>query len=110
MFASKRKRPDWPGSNSEVKERQKNMITPKILRERMSEQPFKPFVIVMSDGRQYPVPNHDAALIGRTDVMVGVNLDAQSIAETYARCAILHITSIVDGLPPKPRRRKARKA
>jgi hypothetical protein len=86
------------------------MITPKILRERMHEQPFKPFTIIMSDGRQYPVPNHDVAIIGATDVMVGINLDEQSFAETYARCAILHITSIVDGLPPARRRRKPAKA
>ena len=86
------------------------MITPKILRERINEQPFKPFTIVMSDGRQYPVPNHDVVIVGHTDVMVGVNLDADSIVENYARCAILHITSIVDGLPPKARRRKPAKA
>jgi hypothetical protein len=85
------------------------MITPKILRERMNEVPFKPFVIVMSDGRQYPVPNHNAALVGANEVMVGVNLDTQSFAETWARCTYLHITSIVDGLPSKPRRRKAHK-
>lgn len=84
------------------------MITPKILRERLAEQPFKPFHIVMSDGRQYPVPNHDVAIVGQTDVMIGIGLDADSFAETYARCTILHITSIVDGLPSKPRRKAGR--
>ena len=89
---------------------QKNMITPRPIRDLLHEVPFKPFLLTMSDGRQYPVPNHDVAVVGRNDVMVGVDLHEQFFAERWVRCAILHITSM-EGLDTSgPRRRKTRKS
>ena len=72
------------------------MITAEQLRERMNENPFRPFRINLSDGRSFIVPNHDVALVKRNSIMVGIDLDSRSFAQKYVECAILHITSIED--------------
>ncbi|HEX3716575.1 MAG TPA: hypothetical protein VH595_01295 [Verrucomicrobiae bacterium] len=50
----------------------------------------------MSDGRTFEAPNHDVALVKKNTIEVGTNLDANSWAQKYFECAILHITSIED--------------
>jgi hypothetical protein len=72
------------------------MMTAEHLRQRMNEQPFRPFRLTMSDGRTFEVPNHDVALVKKNTIEVGTNLDANSWAQKYVECAILHITSIED--------------
>jgi hypothetical protein len=72
------------------------MITALQLQERMKEDPFRPFRITLSDGRTFPVPNHDAAFVKRNSIIVGIDLDANSIAERSIECALLHITSVQD--------------
>jgi len=85
------------------------MITARQIRDLLDEVPFKPFLITMSDGRQYPVPNHDVAVVGRNEVMVGTDLHEESFAQRWVRCAILHITSIGDFNPSASKQRKAHK-
>jgi hypothetical protein len=70
------------------------MMTALQLRERLNEQPFRPFRITMSDGRSFDIPNHDAAFVKKNLIEIGINLDANSFSEKYVSCAILHITSI----------------
>lgn len=67
------------------------MITAKHLRDLMQARPFRPFRICLSDGR-----HHDMALVGKNVVEVGINLDADGFAESFARCSILHITNLED--------------
>jgi hypothetical protein len=74
------------------------MITALQLRERMQENPFRPFRITLSDGRSFKIPNHDAAFVKRNAIEVGVGLDSNSFAEKYVECALLHITSVEDSL------------
>ena len=70
------------------------MVTAMQLRERMNENPFRPFRVTLSDGRSLIVPNHDVALVKRNSIMIGIDLDSRSFAQKYVECAILHITSI----------------
>jgi hypothetical protein len=77
------------------------MMTADHLRQRMNEQPFRPFRLTMSDGRSFEVPNHDVAFVKRNTIEVGTNLDADFWAQKYVECAILHITSIEDIPTPK---------
>ena len=72
------------------------MITAMQLRERMNENPFRPFRITLSDGRSFNVPNHDVALVKRNSIEIGIELDSRSFAQKYVECAILHITSLED--------------
>ena len=72
------------------------MVTAIQLRERMNETPFRPFCITLSDGRSFNVPNHDVAFVKRNSVLVGIDLDANSFAERYVECVLLHIRSVED--------------
>jgi hypothetical protein len=72
------------------------MITGQEIRELLQAKPFKPFRICLSDGSHYDITHHDMAMVGRTTVEVGINVDRQGFAEYFARCAILHITKVED--------------
>lgn len=72
------------------------MFTAKELRNLMTRQPFQPFRIIMSSGEKYEVNNHDAALVTRNWFEIGINTDKEGIAESVARCSILHIAQIED--------------
>jgi hypothetical protein len=66
------------------------------LKQRMQENPFRPFRIHSSDGKTYDVTNHDMMFIKRNGVEIALDLDANSVAERFAKCALLHITCIED--------------
>jgi len=84
------------------------MITAVELKERMHAQPFKPFRLCLSDGKTYDINNHDMAWVIRGTVYVGINLDANDLAERAAQCAILHITRLEDLAPlGRSKRRKS---
>lgn len=72
------------------------MFKPEQIKELLDAQPFRPFRIHMSDGKAFDITNHDAALVGRNSVEVGVGLDQKGFADYFARCAIMHITRIED--------------
>ena len=55
----------------------------------------------MSDGKTYDITNHDMMWVARTAVFIGVNLDADDIAERTVQCSILHITRVEDNIPAK---------
>ena len=62
----------------------------------MTANPFRPFRIHLSDGSHYDIFNHDAAIIEQKTVDIGINLDAEGIAEKLVRCSILHIVKLED--------------
>ncbi|HZV36483.1 MAG TPA: hypothetical protein VFB72_18040 [Verrucomicrobiae bacterium] len=70
------------------------MFNAQDIRDRIQAHPFKPFRIVLSDGRHFDVPNHDAAFLKRNAVQVALDLDNQGLASRFIDCAIIHITSI----------------
>ena len=77
------------------------MFTAKQLKERMEQQPFRPFRIRMSNGESYDIPNHDSAWVLRDSVEIGLDPDAEGMVALTRRCAILHIASIEDIPTPK---------
>lgn len=79
-------------------------MTVNELRRAMQANPFKPFMIRMADGREYPVPHQDFLLIhpsGRTAIIATIEDDFYEIVD------ILMIASLHYGSIPKKRRRKA---
>jgi hypothetical protein len=72
------------------------MITVTELRERMQENPFRPFRLHTSDGKTYDITNHDMMFIKRNSVEIALDLDANSVAERFVKCFLLHITSLED--------------
>jgi hypothetical protein len=77
------------------------MITVTELRERMQENPFRPFRLHSSDGKSYDIINHDMMFIKRNGVEVALDLDANSVAERFSKIALLHITAIEDLAPAR---------
>jgi hypothetical protein len=75
------------------------MVSAKEIKALMDAEPFRPFKIHLSDGSSYESPNHDAALVSRNYVEVGLNRDPDGISERIARCAIIHINRIEDLQP-----------
>ena len=82
------------------------MFTAKQIKDRMEEQPFKPFRLCMSDGKTFDITNHAAAIVKRHFVEVGIDLDPDGIAADFDRCAIIHITRIRD--LPRSKRQSAK--
>jgi len=72
------------------------VITVTELRERMQDNPFKPFRIHTSDGKAYEILNHDMMFIKRNGVEIALDLDANAVAERFAKIALLHITALED--------------
>ena len=77
------------------------MITVSELKERMQESPFRPFRVHSSDGKSYDVANHDMMFIKRNGVEIALDLDANAVAERFAKIALLHIAAIEDLAPAK---------
>jgi hypothetical protein len=72
------------------------MFTARILKNRMDQEPFRPFRIRMSNGEAYEIPHHDAAWVLRDSVEIGLDPDAEGLVALTRRCSILHIASIED--------------
>jgi len=48
----------------------------------------------MTSGKALDVPNHDAAMITRSALEVGIDIEESSIAGRIVECAIIHIVRI----------------
>jgi hypothetical protein len=72
------------------------MMSALELKDRMNVQPFRAFRICMSDGKTYDITNHDMMFVKRNAVLIGIDLDSNSIAERLVECALLHITRVED--------------
>lgn len=75
------------------------MIKPEQIRELLRAQPFKPFRLRLTDGTHHDIVNHDLALVEKTTVDIGIDIDADGIAERLVRCAYIHIVAIEDLQP-----------
>lgn len=80
------------------------MFTPAQVRNRLTEQPFKPFRLVTSSGEHYDVLHPDLLLIGATDVIIGMpGKDDARFYEDVSRVALMHVTAMED-LPVKAKK------
>jgi len=70
------------------------MFNAKQLKDFMDAKPFRPFKVLMSDGRSYEVPNHDAAFVTQNKIEIGLDLNKNGIARRSVYCALLHIASV----------------
>ena len=72
------------------------MITAKHVRDLITATPFRPFRIHLSDGTHYDVTHRDMALVEKSTVDVGLDVDPDGIPDRIVRCSILHITKLGD--------------
>jgi hypothetical protein len=70
------------------------MFNAKQLKDFIDAKPFRPFKVLMSDGRSYEVPNHDAAFVTQNKIEIGLDLNKNGIARRSVYCALLHIASV----------------
>ena len=63
-------------------------------RELLSQQPFKPFRLVMSSGEKYEVRHPEMALLTRTDILVGIDEAEDGVPAEFRICSLLHVATI----------------
>jgi hypothetical protein len=70
-------------------------MKPADLVERLSERPFVPLRIYLSNGRSHDVLHPEMAIVSRDIVAIGIALDeSPPVAESIRLCSISHITEV----------------
>jgi hypothetical protein len=69
-------------------------MTVQTFRELLTQQPFKPFRIVMSSGQSYEVRHPEMAMLTRSDMLVGVDETEEGVPAEFKICSLLHITAV----------------
>ena len=76
-------------------------MTVQTFRDLLTQQPFKPFRVVMSSGQTYEVRHPEMAFVTRTDLLVGTDIADDGVPAEFKICSLLHVTS-VEPLSPIP--------
>lgn len=69
-------------------------MSPEGIRTLLRQQPFKPFRIVMSSGKEYEVRHPEMAMLLRNDILVGVDITDNGMPAEFDICPLLHVASI----------------
>ena len=68
-------------------------MTIQTFKELLAHRPFKPFRLVMSSGQMYEVRHPEMALLTRSDMLVGTNVEDGVPAE-FRICSLLHVATV----------------
>jgi hypothetical protein len=68
-------------------------MTVQTFRELLARRPFKPFRLVMSSGQTYEVRHPEVAMLTRSDMLVGTDLEDGVPAE-FKICSLLHVATV----------------
>jgi hypothetical protein len=68
-------------------------MTVQTFRELVARRPFKPFRLVMSSGQTYEVRHPEVAMLTRSDMLVGTDLEDGVPAE-FKICSLLHVATV----------------
>src|SRR6478735_7393937 len=69
-------------------------MTLQTFRELMTQQPFKPFRLVMSSGQTYEVRHPEMAWLTRTSILVGIDIADDGVPAEFKICSLLHVTAV----------------
>ncbi len=69
-------------------------MTVQTFRNLLAEKPFKPFRLVMSSGQTYDVRHPEMAMITKTDLLVGIDIEDDGIPAEFKICSMLHVTAV----------------
>ena len=75
-------------------DRKIKVMTVQTFRNLLTEQPFKPFRLIMSSGQAYEVRHPEMAMLTRTDVLVGVDIEDDGVPAEFKICSLLHVTAV----------------
>jgi hypothetical protein len=82
-------------------------MRPEDIRVFLRRQPFRPFLLTLTDGRTYDVMHPELAMVGRSSMEVGLARpeDPENIAERIVSISLLHIMQIepLESLAPPSR-------
>ena len=69
-------------------------MTVQSFRDLLQEQPFKPFRLVMSSGQTCEVRHPEMAMLTKTDILVGLEVEDDGIPARFKICSMLHLTAV----------------
>ena len=69
-------------------------MTVQTFRNLLTNQPFKPFRLIMSSGQAYEVRHPEMAMLTRTDMLVGVDIEDDGVPAEFKTCSMLHVTAV----------------
>jgi hypothetical protein len=69
-------------------------MSPDGIRKLLRQQPFKPFRLVMSSGREYEIRHPEMAMLLQNDILVGVDITDNGMPAEFDICPLLHVASI----------------
>ena len=69
-------------------------MTVQTFRNLLTERPFKPFRLVMSSGMAYEVRHPEMALLTKTDILVGIDIEDDGVPAEFKICSMLHVTAV----------------
>ena len=69
-------------------------MTPDGIRKLLRQQPFKPFRLVMSSGKEYEIRHPEMAMLLQNDILVGVDITDNGMPAEFDICPLLHVASI----------------
>lgn len=68
-------------------------MTVQTFRDLLKAQPFRPFRLVMSSGQSYDVRHPEVAMVTKSDLLVGTDVEDGVPAE-FKICSLLHVTAV----------------
>jgi hypothetical protein len=72
-----------------------NAMTAQDLIELLEERPFKPLRLHLADGRVREIRHPEMAMVGETDIVIGVPRDEHSkVAMKFTHCSIPNIVEV----------------
>jgi hypothetical protein len=69
-------------------------MTVQTFRDLLSQQPFRPFRLVMSSGQHYDVRHPEMAFLTRTSILVGTDVADDGVPAEFKICSLLHVTAV----------------
>ncbi len=69
-------------------------MTVQTFRNLLTERPFKPFRLIMSSGQAYEVRHPEMAMLTRTDMLVGIDIEDDGVPAEFKICSLLHVTAV----------------
>jgi hypothetical protein len=60
----------------------------------LTQQPFKPFRLVMSSGKSFEVRHPEMAMLTRTDLLVGTKISKEGVPAEFEICSLLHVKAV----------------
>jgi hypothetical protein len=69
-------------------------MTVQTFRDLLRRQPFRPFRLIISSGQAYEVRHPEMAMLTRTDMLVGVDVEDDGVPAEFKICSLPHVTAV----------------